>query len=77
MKNCEGTNGIYNRLMRGPGRSFQVIEAPRGRPFGGGAGHRNSGIDTSRNYWNCAIYRGNPVKKTKKIIKKVFMTPEE
>jgi len=33
MKNCEGTNGIRGRLLRGQGRSFQVIEAPRGRPF--------------------------------------------
>jgi len=32
MKNCEGTIGIHNRLLRGKG-SFQLIEAPRGRPF--------------------------------------------
>ena len=44
MKNCEGTIGIRNRLLKGQGRSWQVIEAPRGRPFGGGAGHRNSGM---------------------------------
>ncbi len=40
-------------------RNFQVIEAPRGRPFGGGAGHRN-GIATFRNNWNCVIFMGNP-----------------
>ena len=33
MKNCEGTTGIRNRLLRSLGRSFLVIEAPRGRPF--------------------------------------------
>jgi len=60
MKNCEGTTGIRNRFLRGQAWSFQVIEAPRGRPFGGGAGHRNSGIATSRNYWNFAIFMGNP-----------------
>ena len=56
MKNCKSTTGIRNRLLRGQGRSFQVIEAPRGCPFGGGAGHRNGGIGTSRNYWICAIF---------------------
>jgi len=40
-------------------RNFQVIEAPRGRPFGGGAGHHN-GIATSRNYRDCVIFMGNP-----------------
>ena len=60
MKNCEGATGIRNRVLRGQGRSFQVIEAPRVHPFGGGAGHRNSGIGTSRNYWNCVIFMGNP-----------------
>jgi len=44
-----------DRLLRDPGRSFKVIKAPRGRPFGGGAGHRSNGIGTFRNYWNCAI----------------------
>ncbi len=44
MKNCEGSTGTCNRLLRGQGRSFQVIEAPRGRPFGGGAGHRITGL---------------------------------
>ena len=39
-ENCEGMTGIRNRLLRGRGRSIQVIEAPRGRPFGGGASHR-------------------------------------
>jgi len=33
MKNCEGSSGTRNRLLRGQGRSFQLIEAPRGRPF--------------------------------------------
>ena len=33
MKNCEGSMGTHNRLLRGQSRSFQVIEAPRGRPF--------------------------------------------
>jgi hypothetical protein len=33
MKNGEGTNGTRNRPLRGRGRSFQFIEAPRGRPF--------------------------------------------
>jgi len=42
MKNCEGSTGTRNGLLRGQ-RSFQLIEAPRGRPFGGGAGHRNGG----------------------------------
>jgi hypothetical protein len=50
----------YDRLLKNRGWSFQVIEAPRGSHFGGGAGHRNSGIGTSRNYWNCAIFMGNP-----------------
>ena len=59
-KNCEGTTGIHNRLLRGQGRSFQVTEAPRGHPFGGDAGHRRIGIGNSRNYWNCAIFTGNP-----------------
>jgi len=35
---CEDATGIRNRLLRGQDRSFQVIKAPRGRPFGGGAG---------------------------------------
>ena len=39
MKNCEGVTGIHNRLLRSQGQSFKVIEAPRGRPIGGGAGH--------------------------------------
>ena len=38
IKNCEGSTGIRNRLQGGRGRSFQLIEAPRGCPFGGGAG---------------------------------------
>ncbi len=29
-ENCEGTTDIRNRLLRGQGRSFQVIETPRG-----------------------------------------------
>jgi hypothetical protein len=33
MKNCEGSTGTRNRLLRGQGRGFKVIEAPRGRPF--------------------------------------------
>ncbi len=43
---------------------FRYIDTdpPRGRPFGGGAGHRNSGIGTSRNYWNCAIFHGKSSK---------------
>jgi len=31
-ENCEGTAGIRNWLLRSFGRSFQVIEAPRGAP---------------------------------------------
>jgi hypothetical protein len=50
LRNYEGITGIRNRLLRGQGRSFQVIEAPRGHPFGGGAGHHNSGIGASRNF---------------------------
>ena len=34
MKNCEGSTGTHNRLLRGQGRSFQVIEAPLGVPSG-------------------------------------------
>ena len=53
--------GIRNRLSERPGAGvFSSSEAPRGRPFGGGAGHRNSGIGTSRNYWNCVFFMGNP-----------------
>ena len=37
-----------------------VIEVPRGRPFGVGAGHHGNGVGTSRNYWNCSIFMGNP-----------------
>ncbi len=48
MKNCEGSTGTRNRPLRGQCRSFQVIEAPRGRPFGGGEDHRN-GIGISQN----------------------------
>jgi len=59
-ENCEGTAGIRNRLLRSLGRSFQVIEAPWGLPLGGGANHHNSGIGTSRNYWNCVIFIRNP-----------------
>jgi len=40
MKNCEGSTGTHNRLLM-QGSDFQLIEAPRGGPFGGGAGHRN------------------------------------
>jgi len=59
MKNCESMTGIRSSLT-GRGRSFQVIEAPLGHPFGGGASHRRNGIGTSRKYWNCAIFIGNP-----------------
>ena len=34
MKTCEGSTGSHNRQFRGQVRSFQVIEAPRGRPSG-------------------------------------------
>ena len=51
MKNCVGSTGDRNRLLRGQGRSFQEIEAPRGHPFGaaqviatGLALHEMSGI---------------------------------
>jgi len=46
MKNCEGLTGIRNRLLRGRARNFQAIEAPRGRPFGGGASPHRNGIGT-------------------------------
>jgi len=38
-ENCEGTTAIRNRPLRDLGRSFQLIEATRGRPFWGGAVH--------------------------------------
>jgi len=34
-----------NRLLRGKGRSFQVIEAPRGASLRGRRIHRNSAIE--------------------------------
>ncbi len=34
IKNFEGMTGTRTNLLRGQGRSFQVFEAPLGRPFG-------------------------------------------
>jgi len=56
VKNCEGLTGIRNKLLRDQGQSFQEIEAPQGRPFGGGAGYRSCRIGTSRNYWNLGSF---------------------
>jgi len=43
-----GVQDESSRVEPQAGRGVGVIEAPRGRPFGGGAGHRNRGIGTSR-----------------------------
>jgi len=44
------------------GGVFRVIEAPRRRPFGGGADHRTSGIGTSQEYWCCAVFHRKSLK---------------
>jgi len=44
MKNNERTTGIRNRPLRGQGWSFQLIEAPRGRPFGAAQGIAIAGL---------------------------------
>ena len=60
MKNCEGTTGNHNMFLESQGRSFQVIEAPRGLPFWGRRTSSQAQAWDFRKNWNYAIFMENP-----------------